>query len=148
MYEMNSLKKSQIEHHHGLSFCLNLKMGLGKQVSMSRLKPYVNWFYKKHLFSHFQIEENVLFPILGLDNKKIAQAISEHKRLRRLFEDDTEVEHSVRLIAKELDHHIRYEEKIVFPEITKVATKEQVTLLQDIHFDVLDSDDWEDQFWN
>lgn len=144
---MNEISLIPIEHHHGLAFCWNLNRGLEQNVDVSRLKPYVDWFYQEHLKDHFKVEESVLFPILGMKNGKVMQAIGEHKRLRTLCKATTEIEENIKLLAKELDYHVKYEERFLFPEIAKFATPEQLKLLERIHEDVPDADDWDDQFW-
>jgi len=64
-----------------------------------------------------------------------------------LFSDDTEVWRSLNLIEEELDKHIRFEERILFNEVQKVATAEQLALVDKHHNHDTHCEDWEDEFW-
>ncbi|NND35428.1 MAG: hemerythrin domain-containing protein, partial [Saprospiraceae bacterium] len=134
-------------HHHGLLFCWKIRTGLGNNTSPLRIKEYSDWFFRTHLKPHFQIEEGQLFPVLGRQHHMVKQAISEHRRLEGLFRSKTELEKNMKLIAEELDHHIRFEERVLFNELQKVATADQWQLLESIHEEVSDAPPWDDEFW-
>ena len=136
------------EHHHGLLLCWKIRMGLKNEVDPHRIKRYVDWFFTHHLLDHFAIEEKELFPILGLDNPLVQKAIAEHHRLEELFKTTTKMQQTLQLIDLELDHHIRFEERILFVEIQKRANEKELQLLADIHKEIEDTDDWEDNFWD
>ena len=135
------------EHHHGLLLCWKIRTGLKNNTEPFRIKRYADWFFEKHLVPHFEIEEQQLFPILGHKNELVQQAISEHRRLEELFHSDTHLPIILELIGAELDHHIRFEERVLFNEIQKIATEAQLQLLEEIHRDIADSEDWDDCFW-
>ena len=96
---------------------------------------------------HFELEEKHVFPILGAENKLIKKALAEHRRLERLFKQTTDQEKSLGLIEEELDAHIRFEERILFVEIQKIATEDQLAIIKEIHIeeDFVKKDD--DLFW-
>ncbi|MCB1175927.1 MAG: hypothetical protein KDK39_20295 [Leptospiraceae bacterium] len=77
----------------------------------------------------------------------VRQAIAEHQRLRVLFMLDNDSVDTLDLIAAELDHHIRFEERVLFGEIQQRATREQLLLLDEIHQEIPDDNQWADRFW-
>lgn len=141
------LKAVSRDHHHGLLLCWKIREGFKRDIDLARIKRYADWFWTSHLEDHFAIEEKYIFPILGEDHELVKKALSEHRRLRRLFADDIEVWRSLNLIEEELDSHIRFEERVLFNEVQKVATNEQLALVDTHHNHHTHCDDWEDEFW-
>ena len=141
------LKPLSREHHHGLLFCWKIRAGIKKDVEVSRIKEYADWFYKNYLIPHFEVEEKYVFPILGNENGLIEKAVSEHRSLQRLFESTTEFQKNLNLIEEELEIHIRFEERILFGEIQKFATAEQLQTIQLNHSDEKFVDNMTDPFW-
>ena len=135
------------EHHHGLMVCWNMLDGLKRGVEATRIKAYASWFYVNHLEDHFQIEERQLFPALGFDHPYIQQAIEEHQRLRLLFTFPEPLQQTLELISAELDHHIRFEERLVFPAIKARSSEHQWHLLEAIHREPGEVSEWSDPFW-
>lgn len=135
------------EHHHGLLLCWKIRKGISKDIDMDRIKGYADWFYKAHLISHFEMEEKYIFPILRNDNGLVKKAISQQKRLVRLFNDTDDIAKSLSLIEEELEKHIRFEERILFNEIQKVATKKQMKIIAQLHNDEKFNDNTDDEFW-
>lgn len=144
---IEALKPLSREHHHGLLFCWKLKMGVQKNISVERMQKFALWFYQAQLQQHFESEENYLFPILGSKNKLVKQAISEHRRISELFNSITFTFQTFDLIQSELDHHIRFEERMLFDKIQRIADQAQLQLLDDIHVESLATEQWEDKFW-
>lgn len=141
------LKPLSKEHHHALLFCWKIRAGIKKNVEVSRIKKYTDWFYQNYLTLHFEVEEKYVFILLGNENELIKKAVSEHRRLKRLFESNTEIQKNLNLIEEELESHIRYEERILFGEIQKNATAEQLQSIQINHSDEKFVDNLTDQFW-
>ena len=135
------------DHHHALSLCRKIKTGFSKGVSAERIKSYADWFYKNHLVPHFEMEEKFLFPILGNGNKLIQQAVEEHRILKKLFSDATQVEHSLKEIQQVLEKHVRFEERVLFSEIEKAATAEHLEKIANIHQPERFTENEVDQFW-
>lgn len=142
-----ALKKFSREYHHGLLLCWKIRTGVKNNIELSRIKKYADWFYQTYLISHFEIEEKYLFPILGNQNDLIRKAISEHRRLKRLFEDNLELQKSLSFIEEELERHIRFEERVLFNEIQKKASHEQLLILEQIHSEEKFVDNLTDIFW-
>lgn len=141
------LKTLSREHHHGLLLCWKIRAGIKNNIELSRIKTYADWFYQTCLISHFEMEEKYLFSILGDQNKLIKKAISDHRRLKRLFNDDLDLQKSLSLIEEELERHIRFEERVLFNEIQRKATQEQLLALEQIHSEEKFVDNLTDTFW-
>ncbi|HUH73732.1 MAG TPA: hemerythrin domain-containing protein [Chitinophagales bacterium] len=135
------------EHHHGLLLSWKIKTGFQKKVELTRIKEYVNWFYKTQILPHFEAEEKYLFPILGRHHPLIKQAILEHQTLRRLFECTSNLSYNLHQIETELNQHIRFEERVLFNEIQKQATPEQLKSIEGVHQDEKFVDNVSDPFW-
>ncbi len=135
------------EHHHGLLLSWKIRAGFSKNIEPKRIKAYADWFFENHLIPHLEKEEAYIFTILNEDNDLIKRAMADHRRLKRLFtESDIEAK-TLSKIEEELDKHIRFEERVLFPEIQKVATEAQLTLIEEIHQDDDFIDKLDDEFW-
>lgn len=135
------------EHHHGLLLCWKIRTGFSKGIAEGRIKKYVGWFYETHLIPHFKLEEDYIFPILGNDHELVKKALSQHKRLHRIFTETETLSKSLSLIEEELEQHIRFEERVLFNEIQKTATKKQLKTILKIHNDEKFNDNTDDPFW-
>lgn len=125
------LQSLSCEHHHSLLLCWKIRTGFKKGIEAERIKKYINCFWETHLKQHFEMEEKFIFPILGNGDPIIKKALAEHRRLKRLFESPTDIIKNLSLIEEELENHIRFEERVLFDEIQRVTTDEQ---LQQITF--------------
>ena len=121
-----SLHHLSHDHHHGLLLCWKIRQGFKLGVELSRIKAYAEWFWNHHLENHFKEEEERIFSILSGDNPRIKQALSEHKRLKKHFTIWEDPEKNLGQIEEELEKHIRFEERILFPVIQEKATAEQL----------------------
>lgn len=135
------------EHHFGLQLCWKIRTGLKKEIEISRIRNYVLWFYDNHLLPHFNIEETLLYPILGNDNELIKQALSEHNEIKILILSETNCEENLRLLEQALEKHIRFEERILFNEIQSIATLEQLNKIHKSHNTEKFIDNTFDAFW-
>lgn len=135
------------QHHFGLLFSWKLRKGFSKNVAIERIQEYAKWFYKHEIKPHFSDEEKYLFPILNEDHELIERALKEHRRIKRLFSDTKNPEKSLSRLEEELDAHIRFEERILFNEIQKVATEAQLQKVDEIHNEMEKTPDYHDPFW-
>jgi len=142
-----ALKPLSRQHHSGLLFSWKLRKGFTENISIERLKEYTNWFFTNEIKPHFKLEEDHIFPILDKKHPLIVRALKEHRRLERLFHDCENVQNSLSLLEKELEAHIRFEERILFNEIQKVATKQEMEEITKIHLDSNSDKDYQDPFW-
>lgn len=135
------------DHHHGLLLCWKIKEGFKRNIEPERIRRYTDWFWQNHLTAHFEEEEKHIFPILGNDHELIKRAVSEHRRLKHLFEQEIEIVGSLSLIEEELKDHIRFEERVLFNEIQQAATPGQLLEVEKHHSGTTFCDNWEDEFW-
>ena len=143
-----ALKSLSREHHHGLLLCWKIRQGIRKKVELSRIKAYTDWFKTHYLYPHFKAEEQYIFPVLGDENELVKRALKEHRRLKRLFAQNTDVAIALNSIEEELDKHIRFEERVLFNEIQEVASAEQLLEIEKHHNGIqFSDDDWPDHFW-
>ncbi len=141
------LKALSREHHHSLLLCWKIKTGFTKGVSITRMKLYIDWFFKNHLQPHFELEEKYIFPILGNENVLIKQAIEEHKIISHLFCDTSHIETSIKQIQEDLEKHVRFEERVLFDEIQKVASSENMEEIIKLHTNEKFIENTTDVFW-
>lgn len=59
------------EHHFALLLCWKINEGIKLGVSADRISIYVKWFCDNYLLKHFKEEEDLLFPLLGLEKFNI-----------------------------------------------------------------------------
>lgn len=151
--EINSIEKTDVlqslseEHHNGRTLSWNIQQGLRQSAPIEKIWSYVDWFWENNLSTHFELEETHLFSIIPSDNKHIKKALSQHRRLRRLFEKSPKDIRSLNSIEEELNRLIRFEESILFGEVAKYATEEQLLAINDL-IDSSSQKEWQgDQFW-
>lgn len=135
------------DHHYGLLLSWKIRSGFSKNIEIYRIKRYADWFFEHHLLPHFDLEEAHIFSLLDDDNVLVKRALSEHRRLKRLFMDESDPTKSLSKIEEELEQHIRFEERILFPEVQKVATEEQLAFIGKIHHHGGFEDNLDDEFW-
>ncbi|PZV79668.1 hypothetical protein CLV31_114101 [Algoriphagus aquaeductus] len=117
------------DHHHGLLLCWKIRQGFKLGVEPDRMKTYCEWFWENHLQAHFEEEEKLIFPILPEDDPMIKQALSEHKRLRKLFFTWENPAKTLGQIEEDLEKHIRFEERVLFSVIQEKATSAQLEVI-------------------
>lgn len=108
---------------------------------------YARHFYTSRLIPHFETEEREIFPILGSVHPLIAQATEEHERLRQLFTLPQITGEVLELMQQQLEKHIRFEERLLFQEIQKVADQAELDKTEHIHVIPPGNDTWLDEFW-
>lgn len=134
------------DHHHGLLLCWKIRQGLKKNVTPERIKAYTDWFWKNHLKQHFEAEEKYCFPILPANHENIKRALTEHRRIQRLFTARTELVKNLNFIEEELEKHIRFEERVLFNQIQEIATDQQLQAIETAHAEKFE-DNTTDEFW-
>jgi hypothetical protein len=141
------LRSVSREHHHSLLLCWKIRTGIKSKVNPERMKKYADWFFEHHLLPHFETEENFILPILGEGHELVKRTLTEHQRLKYLFSFFEEIPENLGLIEKELENHIRFEERMLFNEIQLIATDEQLQQIQLNHKDEKFTDNLTDPFW-
>ena len=144
----NSLKPLSRDHHHGLLLCWKIKEGLKRDISYDRIKRYTDFFFTSQLRPHFRFEEEEVFPLLGESHPMHIRALKEHQRLESLFKAEFDKE-TLEAIEKELNRHIRFEERELFRELQESVSEEKLQNIDDKEEQVItpDPDDWDDKFW-
>jgi hypothetical protein len=135
------------DHHHGLQLCWKIRTGFSKKVAPERIKKYADWFFETHLIPHFELEEQYIFTILNPENTFVKRALTDHRRLKRLFNKTTDLEIVLGLIEEELEAHIRFEERVLFGEIQMIATAGQLAKIEEIHSGDIFEENVGDVFW-
>lgn len=142
-----ALKFLSRQHHLGLLFSWKLRKGFANNISLERIKAYSNWFFINEIEPHFKLEEEHIFTILDTKHPFITRALKEHRRIKGLFNDEENIKNSLSLLEEELEAHIRFEERVLFPEIQKVATEEEFREIEKIHTTTDAKEDYADSFW-
>lgn len=135
------------EHHYGLLLSWKIRAGFSKGIAPKRIRVYADWFFENHLIPHFEMEEAHIFTILDDENELVKRALAEHRRLKGLFEESDDDTKTLNKIEEELDNHIRFEERVLFPEIQKVATEAEFLHIEKIHQSETFEDKVDDLFW-
>ena len=123
------------QHHNGLLAVLLLKKGIKKAADPKVMAAFILHFWNSDLETHFSSEETVLIPALketGFDETLTRRLMNEHTALRSYIYSLQEDGVSVSIIedfAYLLEQHIRFEEKIYFPEAEKILNEEQLQKL-------------------
>lgn len=142
-----ALKPLSREHHHGLLLAWKIRSGLSKNIALERIKTYADWFYKNHLIPHFELEETEIFTILAPNHDLVQKALEDHKRIHHLFSKAADLDSALPAIEKAVNDHIRFEERILIPEIQNHATEAQMAHIEKIHQPEDFKDNLDDEFW-
>jgi hemerythrin-like domain-containing protein len=136
------------DHHDGLMLVWKIRKGIKNGVAPDRIAAYCRWFWDYHLEGHFQREEDLLPTVLPKDHPLLCQMLDEHQVIKRRINGlpDNQVE-SLELFAKSINDHIRFEERLLFGEVEKVATPEQLRKIEEVLNQEETCPVWEDEFW-
>lgn len=135
------------DHHHGLLLCWKIKTGFAKNIEIERIKKYCDWFFTHYLKAHFEVEEAVVFSVLGENHPDVKRAKDEHQKLISLFESPINVKQNLEEIKELLNTHIRFEERELFPMIQEKATLEQLQKIKEADDEEVFVENEEDAFW-
>lgn len=147
MKRHDALVQLSRDHHFGLLLCWKLKEGLKKEIAVERMEKYIRLFYSTNLKDHFAEEEESIFKILGNDHPLIVEAISQHQIFRKMVENGFKNPEEIETFRALLELHIRTEERVIFPEIEKQATDEQLEAILNLNHPELKEPEFDDLFW-
>ena len=135
------------EHHDALLFVWKLNEGLKKNIEVDRIRNYVSWFWENHLKHHFREEERLLLPKFPKQDPLAEQLFTDHENIRRLLSG--EIDHqAIAELAKDLNDHVRFEERIFFPHAEeRLTTAELDEIFTELEKSPHCTDGWNDQFW-
>lgn len=127
---LNLLKKDHVIVKKILSDIFNTTARANKK--REKLFNYL----KKELQDHEEIEENILYPIFKNNNQTknlILESYEEHhvvdlilSELSKLAVSDESWLAKIKVLKENLYHHIKEEEKSLFPSIEKISGKEKL----------------------
>ena len=135
------------DHHHSLLLCWKIRTGFSKGVSPERIKAYADWMFENHIRPHFDLEEKYMFPVLEAEHPLVKRALTEHRRLTRLFHADQDIPKVLGQIEEELEQHIRFEERVLFQEIQQRANAQEMAQIDKAHDHEKFQDNDRDPFW-
>ena len=135
------------DHHHGLLLSWKLREGMKRNIDAERMMKYVRWFWITQLKPHFEEEEKYVFTVLDSSHPQIIQALEEHRSLEALFAKKDPDYDLIGRIEKELDAHIRFEERVLFNAIQEAATEDQLEKIREVHHEDPNCEAWADEFW-
>ena len=140
------------EHHFSLLFGWKLRQGIKRNIPVERILPYVLYFEKSMLITHFKEEEDCLF--IFDEGLLVKQAITEHKEILQIIDQfkqaplNTQYE-QLNALADKIDSHVRLEERELFPYLESKLSQEQLqSVLKCTKNGPAAFDDFEDEFWN
>lgn len=116
------------QHQHGLALCVLIDRGLKKDPSrenVDKLSKMAADMARIELLSHFQVEEQVLFPAVRplIENTAlIDELISQHREMEQMIEQLANQSGAARKrtllrFGDLLNRHIRSEERRLFQQI-------------------------------
>ena len=120
------------QHHNGLLMVLLLSKGEKRQADLQIMAEFILEMWNKDLKEHFIAEETILIP--ALKNKSFNEIytqrlLSDHAQIR-LVVDKIEQGHFSNIYLNEfivtLEKHIRFEERIYFPEVEKILSSDEL----------------------
>jgi len=141
-----ALQNLSREHHEILTFGLRLKKGIQKEANLKIMNAYIDWFWESYLESHFQLEENQLFPLYK-DSNLILQAESQHQELEVYFQKKNRNVAEIKLMYLLLEKHIRFEERTLFNKIQNELSAKELKHFEEKHLTQQVCPFWKDSFW-
>ena len=138
------------EHHEGLLFAWKIRQGLKNGTDVSLMGRFVQWFWDTHLDHHFRQEEQVLMSLLPGD-ALLARMQDEHQEIEALLHINQSIPDPALLeqIAQQVNDHIRFEERELFPHIEQSITEEQLNQVAAALAaePKCTSSNWSEEFW-
>ena len=125
------------QHHQGLILAQLLKNDVpdykGLPTTPSGKLEYTQALFEQTLFPHFKKEEEILIPMIKgysstLDSLS-QQILSEHQTIKTLFDDlsqqdESELPDALDTLGRQIEAHIRFEERQFFPKIQQEVPEE------------------------
>lgn len=140
-----SLQPVSREHHSALLFSWQIKQGILKNISPQRMSDYASWFWQNHIAGHFEFEEKFMLTIQDVERELVHRTMQEHAILKELFKSTHEA--GMKDLATLLEKHVRFEERVLFNEIERVATGEHLQIILENSNKKSECPVWHDTFW-
>lgn len=142
-----ALRPLSREHHFALLLSWKIRRGLELGIDPIRIGRYVQKMWHHQLEEHFEIEERVVFPILGSDHEFVVEATADHRLFKRLILDEPFTIKTLNRIEERMEKHVRLEERQIFPLIQEKASEDDFKEISRQHVHEIVELDWDDQFW-
>jgi hypothetical protein len=136
------------ENVEALQVCWKVREGLRKKICFQRIKTYADWYFSN--FLHFQLERKMIVTtaILGKDHELTKKMLTKHRRIKRVFSSNEDVERSLHRIEEELENLIRFEDHFVFVELRLNYCFDDFIEREFLFPKFFHAcEDWSDQFW-
>jgi len=146
-HELSHLSR---DHHEGLLFVWKIKQGVVYGIAEKRIGRFCEWFWQNHLEEHMKKEEVALLQILDESHLLIQNMLEDHIAIRTKIEQVIEDSsyYSIQRLAQIIYFHIRFEERVLFTAIEKIATSKQLEDISSVIFKQPEpSVQWFDEFW-
>lgn len=121
------------DHHHALSEVRRMKLASKKSSEQERVDAAQRFlgFFHDETIRHFRQEEDDVFPLVAESDELkhvVARVLAEHlsiqdqvKALTSEVAEGRAGAETLARLATDIESHVRFEEKVVFPEIERVA---------------------------
>ncbi|MBC7826242.1 MAG: hemerythrin domain-containing protein [Chitinophagaceae bacterium] len=132
MVRDKNLQPLSRQHHNGLLMVLLLSKGEKKHADLRIMGDFILDGWQKELKEHFIMEEDILVPALqdkDFDRKYTDRLLSEHSQIRSIIkkiEEGLFTTEDLHFFYQTLEQHIRFEERIYFPEAEKILDPEEL----------------------
>lgn len=146
--QMTALQPISREHYHVLRFCWKIRMGLSRKIERERIHAYIQYFWQSYVKPHFEMEEAHIFPALGNAHPMVERAINEHRQIENMINRGLKHETEFGLLETLLERHVRFEERVLFPEMQLLLLPEVLERVATVHRDSEWHSEWSDDFWH
>lgn len=129
MKRHESLRPLSRDHHHGLVEARAVRWALSKRAGTpdsARVSFLHMW--DERLRAHFAAEEELLLPLIA-DPTDAARLRGDHEKIRALVERVRGDVSVLGALAHELELHIRWEERTLFPRIEGTADEARLAIV-------------------
>jgi hemerythrin-like domain-containing protein len=119
------------QHHNGLALCVLTDRVLASDTSpanVEKLGRRIVDRFEIELVNHFELEEQLVFPLLGQESTLVAELIAEHRIIERIvatLREQPSID-ALREFTAVLRRHIRTEENELFEQIQKAIPREEL----------------------
>lgn len=142
------------DHHNGLLLCWKIRQGLKHNIDDHRIISYLDFSYENELKEHFDQEERLVFSLIKTGDPETTKAVEQHQELkltiRTLVAEAKTDKVLLARFADDLENHIRFEERILFPYIEKNADPDSFDhagkIIAELHGNS-SAMTWDDEFW-
>ena len=141
------------EHHFELLFSWKIKQGLSRKVEPAVIQDYVRYFWDHNLEPHLEKEEKIVVQVLSEADPMRFRVQQDHDLIRSLVaylhQDREDIAYLLDALQQLVKAHVRFEERVFFPYLERVATPGQLILMgleMDKHAEA-PTDDFLPAFW-